>query len=106
MPEKKKVISQIQSAGEDALGRIANTDAGRSAIQRATELRDRAGKTLAGLERIEKRLDAIDERLDAIDERLAALEGSSETATGTTRSSPAKSSAVSKSGGEKPKAAD
>ena len=99
MPEKKKVISQIQSAGEDALGRIANTDTARSAMQRATELRDRAGKTLAGLERIEK-------RLDAIEERLAALEGSSETATGTARSSSAKSSAASKSSGEKPKAAD
>ena len=43
------MISQLQSVGEDALGRIAKTDAARSsAIQRATELKDRAGKTLAG----------------------------------------------------------
>jgi hypothetical protein len=88
MPEKKKVISQIQSAGEDAIGRLAKTDTARNAIQRATELRDRAGKTLAGLERIEA-------RLDAIEKRLAALEGSPRKTS--TRASSTKSSSASKS---------
>jgi len=67
MAEKKSVISQIQSAGEDALGKLANNDAARSALQSAMQLKDRGGKMLAGLEPIEKRLDAIEKRLSALE---------------------------------------
>ena len=88
MADTKKVISQVQSVGEDAIGRIAKTDTARNAIQRATDLRDRVGKTLAGLERIETRLDAIEARLTALEE------ASEKTSRTTTRSA--------KASGEKP----
>lgn len=67
MAEKKSVISQIQTVGEEALGKIAKTDAARNALQRASELRERAGKSLTGLEAVEKRLDAIEARLTALE---------------------------------------
>ncbi len=69
MAEKKSVISQIQTVGEEALGKIAKTDAARNALQRASELRERAGKSLTGLEGIEKRLDAIEARLTKLEAR-------------------------------------
>jgi hypothetical protein len=63
----KSVLSQIQSRGEDAIERIANSPATRSAIQSAMQLKDRAGKTLSGLEGIEERLTAIEKRLSALE---------------------------------------
>jgi hypothetical protein len=71
MAEKKSVISQLQTVGEEALGKIAKTDAARSALQRANELKERAGKTLTGLEAVEKRLDAIEKRLNALEGKPA-----------------------------------
>jgi hypothetical protein len=67
MVEKKSVISQLQTVGEEALGKLAKTDAARNALQRANELKERAGKTLTGLEAVEKRLDAIEKRLSALE---------------------------------------
>ena len=67
MADRKSVISQIQTVGEEALGKIAKTDAARNALQRASELRERAGKSLTGLEAVEKRLDAIEARLTALE---------------------------------------
>ncbi len=64
----RSVLSQLQSVGEDALGRLAKSPATRTALTSALQLKDRAGKTLSGLEGVET-------RLDAIEKRLAALEG-------------------------------
>jgi hypothetical protein len=65
---KKTVISQLQSVGEGALGKITHSPATRTALQGAMAIKDRGGKVLHGLE-------SIEERLIAIEKRLAALEG-------------------------------
>ena len=67
MPEKKSVISQLQTVGEEALGKLSKNDVARSALQSAMNVKDRATKTLTGLEGVEKRLDAIEKRLSALE---------------------------------------
>ena len=62
------VLSQLLAAGVAAIPRIAKTPAARSALEKGSQLKDRAGKTLSGLE-------GVEERLSAIEKRLAALEG-------------------------------
>ena len=81
---KNTVLSQLQSVGEDAVARITKSPAARSALQKGTQLRDRAGKTLSGLE-------GIEERLAAIEKRLAALEGKAKPASSRSRSSSTRS---------------
>jgi len=76
---KNTVLSQLQSVGEDAVARITKSPAARSALQKGSQLKDRAGKTLSGLE-------GIEERLAAIEKRLAALEGKAKPASSRSRS--------------------
>ncbi len=95
MPTNKSVISQLQSVGEDALGRIAKSPATRSALNSALQLKDKAGKTISGLEGVET-------RLDAIEKRLSALEGKTKPATTRARSTTAKT--ASKPAASKPTA--
>jgi hypothetical protein len=80
MPQnsKKSVIEQLQAVGEDALGKITKNSATRSALQGASQLKDKGGKVLAGFE-------AIDKRLTSIEKRLAALEGKAKKPASTTR---------------------
>ena len=79
MATNKSVLSQLQSVGEDAVARIAKSPAARSALEKGSQLKDRAGKTLSGLE-------GIEERLAAIEKRLAALEGKAKPASSRSRS--------------------
>ena len=90
MPENKSRISQLQTVGEEALGKLAsndvarrltNNDIARSALQSAMNLKGRAEKTFSGFEELEK-------RIDAMEKRLSDLEGSKK------RSSSAKSSSA------------
>ncbi len=83
------MLSQLQSVGEDALGRLAKSPATRTALTSALQLKDRAGKTLSGLEGVES-------RLDAVEKRLAALEGKAKktTARSTTRKTASKPAAA------------
>lgn len=67
MANKKSVISQLQTVGEEALGKLAGNDVARSALQGAMKVKERAEKTLTGNEEIEKRLDAIEKRLSALE---------------------------------------
>jgi len=68
MATKKSVIAQLQSVSEGAIEMLTHSGPTRSAIQGATQLKDRGGRLLHGLE-------SIEERLSAIEKRLAALEG-------------------------------
>ncbi|HEX4519499.1 MAG TPA: hypothetical protein VH063_07945 [Gaiellaceae bacterium] len=77
--KKKSVMEQIQSVGEDAIGKITKNPATRSALQGASQLKDKGGKMLVGLE-------ALDKRLASIEKRLAALEGKGKKPATTTRS--------------------
>ena len=63
MATNKSVLSQLQSVGEDAVARIAKSPAARTALEKGNQLKDRAGKTISGLEGIEERLAAIEKRL-------------------------------------------
>ena len=81
---KNTVLSQLQSVGEDAVARITKSPAARSALQKGSQLKDRAGKTLSGLE-------GIEERLAAIEKRVAALEGKAKPASSRSRSSSTRS---------------
>jgi hypothetical protein len=95
MANKKSVISQLQTVGEEALGKLAGNDVARSALQGAIKVKERAEKTLTGFEEVDK-------RLAAIEKRLSALEGKNKPASssGTAR----KSAASTKSpAGAKPK---
>jgi hypothetical protein len=94
---KKSVIGQIQAVGEDALGKITKNPATRSALQSASQLKDKGGKVLAGFE-------AIDKRLASIEKRLAALEGKPKKPSTTTRSR-STASKTSGSTAAKPRAA-
>jgi hypothetical protein len=79
MATNKSVLSQLQSVGEDAVARIAKSPAARSALEKGSQLKDRAGKTISGLE-------GVEERLAAIEKRLAALEGKAKPAASRSRS--------------------
>jgi len=65
---RKSVISQLQTAGESVLGKVAENPTTRTALKGAMELKDRGERIVHGLE-------SIDSRLAAIEKRLAALEG-------------------------------
>jgi hypothetical protein len=67
---RKTVISQLQTVGEDALEKLAQNPAARTAIQGAIQVKERG-------ERLLHTLDLIEERLSAIEKRLNALEGES-----------------------------
>jgi hypothetical protein len=64
---KKSVISQLQAAGENALGKLAQNTTTRSALRAATQLKDRGERIVQGLESIEGRLAAIEKRLAALE---------------------------------------
>lgn len=88
-PKKQKsVIEQLQAVGEDALGKITKNPATRSALQGASQLKDKGGKVFAGFESIEK-------RLTSIEKRLAALEGKAKKPTTTRTRSTAKKTTAS-----------
>ena len=83
---RKSVISQLQTAGESVLGKVAENPTTRTALKGAMELKDRGERIVHGLE-------SIDSRLAAIEKRLAALEGGAPRprtrATGTAKSAAA-----------------
>ncbi len=67
MATKNSVISQLQSVGEGALGKLTQSGPTRSALQGARELKDRGERLVHGLESIESRLAAIEKRLNALE---------------------------------------
>lgn len=64
---RKTVISQLQSVGEGALGKLAQSPATRGAVMGAVQVKERG-------ERLLRTLDSIDKRLASIEERLSTLE--------------------------------
>ena len=65
------VISGLQSVSEGALGKLTSSQATRSAVQGAMQLKDRGDRILRGLESIEERLTAIEKRLTAMEKQAA-----------------------------------
>ena len=64
---RKTVISQLQSVGEGALGKLAQSPATRTAVQGAIQVKERGERFLHSLESIEARLGAIEKRLTALE---------------------------------------
>ena len=67
---RKSVMSQLASAGEEALGKLAHNPATRTAIQGAMQLKDRGEKLVHGLDSVDDRLAAIEKRLDALEKAV------------------------------------
>ncbi len=67
---RKAVITQLQTVGEGALEKIAQSPATRNAYRGAVQVKERG-------ERLFHALESIDERLSAIERRLGALEKAS-----------------------------
>jgi hypothetical protein len=96
MATNKSVLSQLQSVGEDAVARITKSPTTRSALEKGMQLKDRAGKTLTGLE-------GVEQRLSAIEKRLSALEGKAKPKPATRIRSTTAKTAASKTTAAKPK---
>ena len=63
----KSQLQQLQTASEGAIGRLTQNQAARSALQSASQLKERGDKLLGSLGSIEGRLTAIEKRLDALE---------------------------------------
>jgi uncharacterized protein Yka (UPF0111/DUF47 family) len=66
----KSVLSQVQSLGEEALGKLAQNPTATRLLHSAVELRDRVddlGKRVRGLEDMDNRLTAVEKRLDELE---------------------------------------
>jgi hypothetical protein len=74
--DRNRVISQLQSVGEGALGKIAHSPATRTAYQGARQVRDRGERLMHTIESIEARLTAIERRLAAIEPTKPATRAS------------------------------
>jgi hypothetical protein len=71
MPTKKQppksMLSQLQSVGEGAIEKLANSTATRSAINSAINIKDRGEQIVTGIVAVEKRLLAVERRLTALE---------------------------------------
>src|SRR3954471_7258387 len=103
MAEKKSMISQLQSVGEDALGKLASNDVARSALQSAMKVKERAERSLTGSEEVERRLDAIEKRLAALE---GTKKGSSPSRSGGGKSEEEKSDSAESAGKAKSDSAE
>ena len=64
---RRTVISQLASAGEEALGQLVQNPVTRKALEGALQVKDRVEKLVTGLA-------AIDGRVSRLEKRVAALE--------------------------------
>ena len=103
MATNKSVLSQLQSVGEDAVARIAKSPAARTALQKGNQLKDRAGKTISGLEGIEERLAAIEKRLAALEGKAKPAASRSRSASTSSRSTKSSTTKSTKSTASKPR---
>ena len=64
---KRTVISQLASAGEEALGQLAQNPVTRRALEGALQVKDRVEKLVTSLSDIDGRVKRIEKRLDALE---------------------------------------
>jgi hypothetical protein len=64
---RRTMISQLQSVGEGALGKLAQSPVTHKAVEGAIQVKDRVEKLVRGLE-------AMDERVSKLEARIADLE--------------------------------
>jgi hypothetical protein len=73
----RSVMSQLATAGEEALGRLAQNPVTHRALESALQVRDRVAELVSGLA-------DMDGRVTRLEKRIEVLEGKSEPATATT----------------------
>jgi hypothetical protein len=69
---RRTVISQLASAGEEALGQLAQNPVTRRALEGAMQVKDRVEKLVTGLADIDGRVTRIEKRLDALEKAKRA----------------------------------
>jgi hypothetical protein len=95
---KRTVISQLASAGEEALGKLAQNPVTHKALEGALGVKDRLEKLVSSLADMDGRVSRIEKRLDALEKgkrttaTRARSTASKPRSTAKTRSSGTKSS--------------
>ena len=79
---KQSVISQLATASEEALAKLASSDFANNAIQSVQQVKDR-------VERLVKSVAELDDRLEALEQRVSALEPKKATPAKKTATAPA-----------------
>jgi hypothetical protein len=64
---RRTVISQLTSAGEDAVGRLVQSPVTHKAIEGALQVKERVEKLVAGFADMDGRVSRIEQRLDALE---------------------------------------
>jgi hypothetical protein len=87
--DKKSMLSQVASVSEAALGKFAQSDLSKAALQGALTAKER-------IERLMSKMTDLDERVEALEKRVTALEKPK-------RATPAKKTAAAKKPATTPK---
>ncbi|HZQ03479.1 MAG TPA: hypothetical protein VFA88_05590 [Gaiellaceae bacterium] len=85
------VISQLASAGEEALGTLVQNPVTRKALEGALQVKERVEKLVTGVADINSRLARLEQRVDALEKSATTTARKRTTAT---RSTTAKRSAA------------
>jgi hypothetical protein len=97
---RNKVLEQVASLGEGALGKLAQNPTTNRAIQSAMQLRERVddlSKRVRGLEALEQRIERLEKRLDRIERPGGPRPGGAKT-----KSAGAKKTSAAKGSGSIP----
>ena len=86
---RRTVISQLASAGEEALGQLVQNPVTRKALEGAVQVKDRVEKLVAGLA-------DVNGRVARLEKRVAALEKSQGSTATASKSTTAKRPAAAK----------
>ena len=80
---KRTMFSQLQSVGEGAIGKIAQSPTTHKAFQGAMQLKERVEKLVRGLEDVEGRVSALEQRVEKLEtakpKRTRSTAGSTKT---------------------------
>jgi hypothetical protein len=77
---KRTVMSQLASAGEEALGRLAQNPMTHRALESALGLKERVEKVVSSLADMDGRVSRIEQRLDALEKSKATTRTRTSTA--------------------------
>jgi hypothetical protein len=66
-PDKRNVMSQLASVGEDALGKITQNAVAHRAIESAMQLKDRVEKLVYGQAELEGRVTKLEQRVTKLE---------------------------------------
>jgi phage shock protein A len=91
----KKMIEQLTSAGEGALGKLVQNPVTHKALEGALQVKDRVEKLVGSLGELETRVAKLEKRMDALDKPKRSTSG---TGSSTAKKTSTAKSSTSKSG--------